>query len=294
MKQTGLPKQDLKTTESPSNTLLHQIQSQLAPYSDSPYLDALVLLSSVSGKSKAAILAHPSPLLTADQQVQLSAGIKQIQQGVPLPYVLQRWEFFQLSFWITPDVLIPRPETEGLVERALGWFQKSPGQRRCLDLGTGSGCIAISLAYNLPDLQVIATDISYPALLVARENACRMGVQDRVSFLAADLLSGIHTGVGLLIANLPYIPTEKLKALRVYQTEPHLALDGGQDGLYLIRAALERASTAVNPGGRILLELDESRGKAAQVMARELFPDAVVILEQDLSKQDRYLEIQLP
>ncbi len=151
----------------------------------------------------------------------------------------------------------------------------------------------MTLAVKIPDLKLLATDRSYPAILVARKNAQNHKIDDRINFLAADLLTGFRTRVDLLIANLPYIPTEKLKSLRVYNTEPRLALDGGADGLASIRGVLEKAPGIMNPGGLILLEIDESKGDEAQKLAQSIFPRAEIRLDQDLSGMNRYLSIQI-
>jgi release factor glutamine methyltransferase len=293
MKPNASPKQDLKKNKNSSTTLLKQIQVQLKNQSDSPYLDSLVLLGHISGKSKSELLAHPSHQLSAKQNQSLTTAINQLKDGIPLPYVLGEWEFFNLRFTITPDVLIPRPETEGLVDLALRWLQNNSGKRSCLEIGTGSGCIAVSLAKSFPDLKIIATDISGLALQVAKDNAGKHGVLEQIQFLERDLFTGIDQPYDLLVANLPYIPSDKLRSLAVYQTEPSLALDGGQDGLHYIKGVLKKAGQHLNPGGAIFLELDEDCGGAALALAKEIWPGITLHLDQDLSGQDRYLSLQL-
>ena len=273
--------------------MLKKLQDQLKSYSESPYLDSLVLLGHISGKSKSELIAHPSPELSVAQNQSLSTAIKQLQDGIPLPYVLGEWEFFRLRFKVTPDVLIPRPETEGLVELALEWLQANPGKRSCLEIGTGSGCIAISFAKSIPDLQIIATDISLPALQVAKDNANRHDVMSQILFLERDLFSGITMPIDLLVANLPYIPSDKLRSLDVYRSEPTLALDGGQDGLHYIKEVLKEAGQHLNPGGAVFLELDEDCGALALALAKEVWPGITTHLAHDLSGQDRYLSIQI-
>jgi len=273
--------------------MLKYIQDQRSSHSESPYLDSLVLLGHIIGKSKSELLAHPSPDLSPSQNQLLSKAIKQLQDGIPLPYVIGEWEFFRLSYKVTPDVLIPRPETEGLVELALEWLDANPGKRSCLEIGTGSGCIAISLAKSIPDLQIIATDISLQALQVAKENASRHKVMSQIHFLERDLFSGITSPIDLLVANLPYIPSEKLRSLDVYLSEPSLALDGGQDGLHYIKEVLKEAGQHLNPGGAVFLELDEDCGALALALAKEVWPGITMHLVQDLSGQDRYLSIQI-
>jgi len=273
--------------------MLKKIQDQLKSHSESPYLDSLVLLSHISGKSKSELIAHPSPDLSASQNHSLSKAIKQLQDGTPLPYIIGEWEFFRLPYKVTPAVLIPRPETEGLVELALEWLRANPGKRSCLEIGTGSGCIAISLAKSIPDLQIIATDISLPALEVAKYNASRHEVISQIHFLERDLFSGITLPIDLLVANLPYIPSDKLRSLDVYRSEPTLALDGGQDGLHYIKEVLKGAAQHISPGGAVFLELDEDCGTLALALAKEVWPGITIHLVQDLSGQDRYLSIQI-
>jgi release factor glutamine methyltransferase len=148
------------------------------------------------------------------------------------------------------------------------------------------------MAIKMPDLKIIATDISNSALQVARANAQAHRVDDRIIFEERDLLTGMDRTLDLLIANLPYIPTDKLKSLPVYNHEPFLALDGGADGLYYIKKVLKNARRHMKPGGAIFLELDEDSGAAALALAREVWPGMTLKLSQDLSGQDRYLSIQ--
>jgi release factor glutamine methyltransferase len=294
MKPIASQKQALTNKNQPSSSLFKEVQELIKPYSDSPLLDALELLSQITGFSREMILTHPDPELDPEQDFQLLSALEQIQQGTPLPYVLGEWEFFQLAFQISPATLIPRPETEGLVERALDWLESHPNRRNCLELGTGCGCIAISLVKAIPDLEVRATDISQEALQIARQNARRHAVEDQIVFLERDLLQGIHSKADLLVANLPYIPTGKLHTLAVYQSEPTLALDGGPDGLRYIKRVLQNARGIIEPGGAVFLEIDEDTGGAALELAHDVWPGITIRLEQDLAGQDRYLSIQCP
>ncbi len=162
--------------------------------------------------------------------------------------MLGHWEFFGLDFDITPDVLIPRPETELLVEKAIAWLQKFPAKRTIADIGTGSGAIAISIAVNIPNARILATDISSKALQVAQQNAIKHGVNGTIEFMECDLLPdqskivSRQSSINLLCANLPYIPTQTLRNLTIYKREPTLALDGGEDGLDLFRKLLKVSS----------------------------------------------------
>lgn len=283
--------------------LLEAVAAHLRKRSDTAELDAQVLLAKIMERPRSWVLAHPEAVLAAEQEAALRSAVRRLERGEPLPYVLGEWEFFGLSFLVTPDVLIPRPETELLVEHTLTWLRAHPSRRRLLDVGTGSGCIAIALAVNVPDLRVLATDISSAALEVARRNAARLGVADRIEFAECDLLPGCEGGplssVGgsepfdLLAANLPYIPTRLLRKLPIYRREPTVALDGGRDGLDLVRRLLAAAPAWLAPGGLILLEIEASQGPAAMALAFDLFADAVIHLHRDLSGHDRLLEIRI-
>jgi release factor glutamine methyltransferase len=249
-------------------------------------------------------MAHPELALTAEQREQLGALLARLKDGEAFPYVLGHWEFFGMDFDITPDVLIPRPETELLVEKAVGWLQASsvrspPAMLRVADVGTGSGAIAVSIATYVPDVKVLATDISYKALEVARKNAVRFDVTNRIDLVQCDLLL-YHIGsiatqhhFDLICANLPYIPTETLRNLPIYGREPTLALDGGRDGLEVIRRLLNIAPKWLAPNGKILLEIEATQGGQILNLARAVFSEATILLHQDLAGKDRLLEIML-
>ena len=162
---------------------LSDLTTRLTPISDTPALDASVLIAHIVGKPRTWVMAHLDLTLTTEQQDQLDVSLKRLERGEPLPYVIGKWEFFGLEFDLTPDVLIPRPETELLVEKAIAWLQANPQRRTLADVGTGSGAIAVSLAVNNPHVNILATDISPGALQVAKRNAQKHGVSDRVEFV---------------------------------------------------------------------------------------------------------------
>ena len=272
---------------------LDDLRQRLTQVSQSPDLDSQVLLAHVLDKSRAWILAHPENSLTNEEILALEAAATRLETGTPLPYVLGQWEFFGLKFRITPETLIPRPETELLVENALTWLNQHPKYRLALDVGTGSGCIAIALASRIPDLKIIATDKSFSALDVARVNALQLGTLQQVEFLQANLMPPVQSKFNLICANLPYIPTSTLHTLKVYGKEPELALDGGKDGLDLIRSLIYLAAYSVSPGGLILLEIESSQGGAGSSLAKTIFPDAHIQILPDLAGLDRLLRIQI-
>jgi len=287
------------------NTLLPHIVRRFSPLSETASLDAQVLAAKLLGVPRSWLLAHPEARLTDRQQQALALAVQRVEAGEALPYVLGTWEFFGLEFTVTPEVLIPRPETELLVEQALLWLKDHPNRRRIADIGTGSGCIAVTLAVKIPELLVTAGDISAAALEVARKNAELHGVARRVRFVRSDLLAQFGPEepppagrvFDLLCANLPYIPSRTLTALEVSRKEPYLALDGGQDGLVLVKRLFSQLKAQpgwMADGGRILLEVEAGQGAAARSLARRLFPRAEIQVLPDLAGRDRLLMIDLP
>ena len=281
------------------SSILSEVTDRLIPISDTPSLDASVLLAHVTAKPRTWILAHPELDLTQEERSQLNESLQKLDSGTPFPYVLGHWEFFGLDLEVTPDVLIPRPETELLVEKAITWLQKSPVRRTVADVGTGSGAIAVSIAVNVPDAYLLATDISREALNVARRNAQKFDVENRIEFVQCDLLPAqpksfsTEEHLDLICANLPYIPTGTLRSLPIYGREHTLALYGGPDGLDLFRKLMKLAPDWLAPNALILLEIEASQGIKALDLAFDLFSEAEIHLHQDLTGRDRLLEIAL-
>jgi release factor glutamine methyltransferase len=281
------------------SSLHAELTTRLALNSDTPDLDASVLLAHILDKPRTWVMAHPELSLTVEQQEQLEDAVARLENGEPFPYILGHWEFFGLDFDVTPAVLIPRPETELLVEKAVAWLQESPVRRTVADVGTGSGAIAVSIAVNVPDAHVLATDLSHAALKVARSNAQKNKIVERIDFVQCDLLPPhpdplpTQSHFDLICANLPYIPTDTLRGLPIYGREPTLALDGGADGLDLFRKLMKIAPDWLAPNGLILLEIEASRGVPALSLAYDMFSQAEIHLHQDLTGRDRLLEIYL-
>lgn len=272
--------------------LLPELRSHLKGFTDTSALDAEVLLADIMERPRSWILAHPEGELTPDQAQTLEQSVRRLQSGEPLPYVLGHWEFFGLDLELSPAVLIPRPETELLVETALTWLRAHPGKRQAADVGTGSGCLAIALASHVPDLHVAATDISPEALSVAERNVRKYNLEDRVYRIEADLLPPSGGPFDLIAANLPYIPTSTLVSLPVYSREPHVALDGGPDGLDQIARLLQTAPGRLAPGGILLMEIEASQGQSAAGLARRAFPNGAVKILPDLAGLDRLVTVE--
>ncbi len=278
-------------------TALELITTRLAQQSESASLDAQVLLAHLLGQSRSWVMAHPEHLLSATDEEALQSALERLTNGEPLPYILGHWEFYGLDFYVTPEVLIPRPETELLVERALDWLRNHPQRRRVADIGTGSGCIAVSLAINQPELLVVALDISWGALRVALQNVSRYQLNQRVILLQSDLVEPIHPAshedrFDLICANLPYIPEQTLSYLPRLRYEPYIALSGGVGGTELIEKLVQRAPDLLAPGGLLLLEIEASLGNAVRNLVQTVFPQATVQVLPDLAGLERLVMAQ--
>ena len=272
---------------------LAQARARLNDRSDQPGLEASLLAAYLLGKPRAWILAHPEQALTAGQTAKLNSLLGRLAEGTPLPYLTGTQEFYGLSFSVNPGVLIPRPETELLVEQALAWLSTRPQRRLAADVGSGSGCIAVTLARHVPDLRVLASDISPLALHTVRKNAAAHAVSPRLHLIQSDLLSPVSARIDLVCANLPYIPSATLRNLEVARYEPHLALDGGADGLDAIRRLLNDAPRWIAPGGLLLLEIEARQGQAAAELARQAISGSRVEVLADLAGIDRLVRIDL-
>jgi len=271
---------------------LADAQIRLALISEQPALEAQVILAHVVDKPRAWVIAHPETIFSVEQTRSLCVLLERRMSGEPLPYLLGHWEFFGLSYTVTPEVLIPRPETELMVEKALAWLGKHHSRRLAADVGTGSGCIAVSLAHLIADLQVVAVDVSRPALYVARQNIYDHQVHDRVHLVQTNLLTALIGKFDLVCANLPYIPSPTLAKLEVGLHEPHQALDGGPEGTSYISALLGDALRWLAPGGLLLLEIEAGQGKSVPQLAERFFPGAEIQLFHDLSGNPRLVQVE--
>lgn len=258
---------------------------------ESADLDARVLLSKVTGLDRTGIILGGELELCSGQEESYGALLGRRAKGEPVAYLIGIKEFMGLDFIVSSAVLIPRPETELLVERAVELLMGDDIHSLVVDVGTGSGAIAVSLSKLIPDLQIHSVDISSAALEVAAQNAELHKVGQRVTFHLGNLLEPIpqdlNGKVGLITANLPYIPTQEINELMpdVRNYEPHLALDGGPDGLDLYRQLLPRAATLLQPGGHLLMEIGPGQGEATLALLQpEQWTGA---LYHDLANRER-------
>lgn len=218
-------------------------------------------------------------------------------QREPTAYIVKQCQFYGIDFYVDPRVLIPRPESELLVEMALEFAKRGfalGGTCLLADVGTGSGAIAIALALHLPQAEIYALDVSEAALEVAAINCARHGVDKRVHLLPGDMLQPLPQPVHVIMANLPYISNADLSRLapEIRDFEPIVALAGGADGLGVVRRLLPQAGEKLLPGGAILVEIGEGQGAAITELARRYFPTSSIDLVPDLSGIDRVVRVQ--
>lgn len=224
--------------------------------------EAELLFTSILGCGRLDLYKNKKSLLNKEQSALLAGALRQRISGRPLQYILGKADFFGFEFKVNPDVLIPRPETEILVEKAIEITRSKEwgaGGINILDIGTGSGCIAVSLAKLLPQAEIIAIDISAKALEVAKENARLHNVSERINFYQSDLFSSCElrpAAYGLIVANPPYIASGEIDQLQLeVKCEPRLALDAGIDGLDFYRRIIPRAAAYLKSGGYLLMEI---------------------------------------
>ncbi len=258
---------------------------------DTPDLDAQLLLAHALEVERVHLLAHSDESLDSKQWERIEALLNRRAVGEPLAYITGRKWFYDLELLVTPAVLIPRPETELLLEEALR-LMAGATEATVADIGTGSGALGVSVARHLPGCKVYACDTSVDALQVARRNAALHATS--LSLLHGDLADplrehGVH--VDLLMANLPYIPTAELKTLAVSCFEPNHALDGGPDGLQLIRRLLPEIPQVCSEGAWVLLEIGADQGDAVRQLVRDLLSLDCAVLP-DYAGHDRFVRFQ--
>jgi release factor glutamine methyltransferase len=260
------------------STLQTAIPTLEAAGVDTPRLDAELLLAHVLGADRLALFSHPERRLTEEEAARFEEAMRRRLQREPLPHITGTREFLGLPFRVTPAVLIPRPETEVLVETVAARLSAMAGREhpfRLLDVGTGSGCIAIGLAHLLPRATVVAVEPSADALAVARENAASLGAADRLEWLNAPFAEAVLDIAGefdAVVSNPPYIPDGELPGLQpeIRDWEPRQALTAGPEGLELIRTLVTHTPRLLRDpegGGAGLLALEVALGQAERILA---------------------------
>ncbi len=260
-------------------------------------LEAEALLRHVLGWDRARFFASLRDPVDGGALGRMEALLRRRAGGEPLAYVVGSREFYGLDFHVDPRVLVPRPETELLVDAAIEYAggRRGDGAVSICDVGTGSGAIAVALAAHLPGAIVYATDSSVGALEVAALNAERHGVLDRVRLVECDLLDGVPGPVDVIVSNPPYVRSSEIPTLqREVRWEPRAALDGGPDGMAVMRRLFERAPAFLRPGGFMAVEIDPRQRGAALGMAKAAFGGASVACSDDLAGRPRAIVLEAP
>lgn len=255
-----------------NNLYLDARRALKAAGSDNAQLEAQELLSFAAKKNRQELFRDMALYASPAVAEQFEALMKRRLAGEPVAYLVGEWDFYGLSLDISPDVLVPRDDTEILARQAIGRVQGYSGEVRVLDLCAGSGCVGLAIAKNCPDAKVLLGDISEGALRICRQNTRRNGLTAQVSSCQVDALekpSAALWDFDVIASNPPYIPTGDLDGLEVAKFEPRLALDGGTDGLDFYRAITEKWVSTLRPGGWLLCEVGIGQvGKVEELFAR--------------------------
>jgi release factor glutamine methyltransferase len=261
---------------------------------DSPRLSAEWLLCYVLGLKRIELYTQFSKVVSQEQLSQLHELVKRAGAHEPIAYITGKKEFYSLEFEITKDCLIPRPETELLVERAIEFLRTRNNEQNVCDLCTGSGCVAVAIARNFANCRIVATDISDAALAVAEKNVAKHGLMNRIKLLQGDLFEPVIAGLGpakfdLIISNPPYVSEHEYEKLapNVKYFEPKSALAAGPDGLDIIRKIIKEAHQHLMPSGTLMLEIGNEQGPSVLTLLENAGYFDTVKIEKDYSNLDR-------
>ena len=233
-------------------------------------LKAKILLANILNVKKEYLLIHSEEEIKQEDKIKYENCIKELIKGKPLQYITNKQEFMGLNFYVDENVLIPQPDTEILVEKAIE-IAETTQKNKILDMCTGSGCIAISLAKKINNTQIIAVDISNNALNVANKNAINNNVENKIKFINSDMFNNIEEKFDIIVSNPPYIETETINKLEIeVQNEPHLALDGGIDGLKFYKTIANNAFKYLNENGYLLLEIGYNQQNSVTQLLQDI------------------------
>jgi release factor glutamine methyltransferase len=265
--------------------------------SDTASLDAQVILAHIMNKERGWLFAHYDQALTPEEAEKFTEMVARRAAAEPVAYLVGHREFYGLDLTVDHRVLIPRPETELLVDAVLDHIESRPNPNvRMVDVGTGSGAVAVAVAANSPTVQIYAVDLSPSALVVAKENVARHDSRGQITLLQGDLLSTLPEPVDIIAANLPYITSDEYLNLMadVRDYEPRLALEAGPEGLDLIERLLDQAPGHLYPGGVLFLEIGPNQGEGVLQLVARLLPQAKHVgIRQDYHGYDRLVVIGL-
>lgn len=233
-------------------------------------LKAKILLANILNVKKEYLLIHSEEEVKQEDKIKYENCIKELIKGKPLQYITNKQEFMGLNFYVDENVLIPQPDTEILVEKAIE-IAETTQKNKILDMCTGSGCIAISLAKKINNAQITAVDISNSALNVANKNVINNNVENKIIFINSDMFNNIEEKFDIIVSNPPYIETETINKLEIeVQNEPHLALDGGIDGLKFYKIIANNAFKYLNENGYLLLEIGYNQQNSVTQLLQDI------------------------
>ncbi|MFH1508817.1 MAG: peptide chain release factor N(5)-glutamine methyltransferase [bacterium] len=267
-------------------------EKKIIKISDSADLDAEILLAYITKRPKEFLLAHPENELTKKEIVNFRRVIKRRRKGEPVAFITGKKEFYGLEFIIRRGVLVPRPETELLVEEVI---KNSRPKSKICDVGTGSGCIAIALAKSMPKSKIVASDIDDISLRIAKENAKLHEVSSRIKFKKSNLLKSIYGKFDIIVANLPYLPNRRWGDLPtdIKRYESFKALLGGRRGFELYLDLLQQAVKKLKRDGIIYMEIDPSYINRFALKIKILYPNVKIKVKKDLAKRPRLFVVNL-
>lgn len=259
---------------------------------DSPRLSAELLLSKVLGLKRIELYTQFGKEVPQEQLDELRGLVKRAGLHEPVAYLVGKTEFYSIEFEVTSDCLIPRPETEQLVQRAIEFLRKREGEQLVCDLCTGCGIIAVAIAKNVPGAKVIATDISAPALAQATKNVEKHGLQERIALRLGDLFEPLVPSLDqfdLIASNPPYVSSAEYEKLdkNVKDYEPRIALHAGEGGLDVYRRIAEKVGPFLKPGGILLMEIGYAQGPTVRDLLEQTGVFASIEVEKDFQKHDR-------
>ncbi|HSM26003.1 MAG TPA: peptide chain release factor N(5)-glutamine methyltransferase, partial [Anaerolineaceae bacterium] len=232
----------------------YKTKNEFTSISDTADIEINAILCEVLGKDLAWCLAHSEEELSEFDLVKLNQQIEKLRKGIPLPYILGEIEFFGHQFFVDSNVLIPRPETEILIENAIEWISSHRNIKKIVDVGTGSGAIVLSVLNEFPFLHGLGIDLSRSALEIAKINRINFSI-NQLDFLQMDCLKGLASKFDVILANLPYIPESEVRKLDVVKYEPFMALNGGENGIEIISKLIEQVPDHLSIPGVVLLEI---------------------------------------
>lgn len=270
----------------------YQSKKTLKSFSESAEFDINIILCKVLNKDLNWCLANSDRLLTENESTCLTEKLEEFKKGTPLEYVVGEAHFFETRFFVDENVLIPRSETEIMVETTLDWISNHPKIEKIVDVGTGSGAIVLSVMKKYPNLVGFGTDTSKSALNIAKKNMHLLQI-DKLFLTQMDCLSAVKTKFDIILANLPYVPSEDVKRLKVTKFEPIQALDGGKMGVEIIFKLIEQIPSSLSKPGLVILEIQYDQAMIVVEKVNQIFPESSVSILKDYAGLNRFIKIEV-